>query len=185
MSAPSDTSDLLRASRAGDRDAAGELFARLYQQLHELARYQLSRGRPSDTLNTTALVHEAYLKLMRGSNLDWADRKHFLAVAARAMRHLVVDHARRRKAEIHGGKLERAFLDADQLPGEVRITELLALDEALHRLQALSERLGEVVVLFYFGGLSVDETATVMDTSARTVKRDLRKARAYLQTILA
>jgi RNA polymerase sigma factor (TIGR02999 family) len=185
MSSPAEATELLlNASRTGDRNAANELFTLLYVELRQLAHRQLCRARPGETLNTTALVHELYVKLMRGSNLCWEDRRHFLAVAAKVMRDLIVDHARRHAAVIHGGKVRHVPLDAEQIPSQVPIADLVALDEALQALDRLNERLSQVVELRYFGGLSVEETADVMNTSERTIKRDMRKARAFLQTRL-
>lgn len=184
MSSSADATTLVTASRAGDRSAADALFSLLYEQLHSLAHRQLSRGRPGDTLDTTELVHELYLKLMRGSQLEWADRGHFLAVSARAMRQLIVDRARRHAAAVHGGHLQLSSMDPDALAAAMRSSELLDLDRALDRLGCLDPRLCQAVELSYFVGQTIDEIADVMATSPRTVKRDLSKARAMLQLML-
>lgn len=164
--------------------AADEFFTRLYDELRVLAHQQLSRGRPGDTLNTTSLVHELYLKFRRGSGLAWENEQHFLATAARAMRQLIVDQARTHAAVAHGGRVHFVTADPEQVGVEARIAELVALDEALHRLERLSPRLCRVVEYVHILGLSVAEAAAAMECSPRTIKRDLSKARALLQTTL-
>ena len=175
--------ELLAAWRAGDRGAAGRLMPLVYDELRRIARGRLAGQ--DQTLQTTALVHEAYLKLAGHSRLDVLDRHHFFALAARAMRQLVVDHARRRTAQKRGGEVRMVALDDMQIPVDDRADEMLALDEALERLSALDETLGRIVELRFFAGLSVEETAQALDCSARTVKRDWRKARAFLYNELA
>jgi RNA polymerase sigma factor (TIGR02999 family) len=176
---------LLSEARGGDRAAADALFASVYRELHRLAHAQLTaRGRPGDTLDTTALVHESYLRLAQPENISAADRAHFFNLAARVMRHVVVDYARQRNAakrsgeEIRlevGGPLELAAAD------DARLTEdLLALDAALQRLQAESPRLARLVELRFFAGLGFTEIGEVTGLTERTAKRDWRKARAFL-----
>jgi RNA polymerase sigma factor (TIGR02999 family) len=169
---------LLAAWRAGDREAADRLMPLVYDELRRLARHRLAG--PDQTLQTTALVHEAYLKLAGHSQLAVQDRHHFFALAAKAMRQLVVDHARRRAAAKRGGAVRAIALDELQIPVDDRAEEMLALDKALERLAALDETLSRIVELRYFAGLSVEETADALDCSPRTVKRDWRKARAFL-----
>jgi RNA polymerase sigma factor (TIGR02999 family) len=135
-------------------------------------------------LNTTALVHEAFLRLPGQSGLSLQDRRHFFSVAAIAMRQIVIDHARRRTALKRGGGVRHVDLEDTELAVDDRAEELLALDGALSRLSQLDERLGRVVELRVFGGLSVEETAEVLDVDPRTVKRDWRKARAILYAAL-
>jgi RNA polymerase sigma factor (TIGR02999 family) len=171
---------LLAELRTGDRTALDRLFPLIYDELHGRAHHQLARHRPGDTLSTTALVHEAYLKLTDSAGQSYNDRIHFFAVASRAMRQILVDHARRKLAEKRGGGLRPVSLDPADLASPDRAEELLALDEALGELAALDERLARTVELRFFGGLSVEETADVLGTSPRTVKRDWRKARAFL-----
>lgn len=171
---------LLAAYRAGDRNAVNQLFSVIYNELHEAAHRQLARGRPGDTLGTTALVNECYLKLVDSAQRSFEDRRHFLAVAAKAMRQIVVDYARRNAALKRGGGLAAASLDPAQLADPGRSEEIVALDEAVTRLAAIDDRLARLVECRFFGGLSVEETAEVLEISPRTVKRDWRKARALL-----
>ncbi len=175
----------LRAWRQGDRDALDRLFPLVYQQLRRVARQQLARIRPGETLNTTALIHEAYVKLVDQSRADFQDRNHFLAVAARAMRHILVDDARRRRAlKRNAGRIPLP-LDEGIAGAAAGTDSILQVNEALTRLEEVDERLGRLVELRFFAGLSVEETAATLDVSARTVKRDWQKARAFLYTQLA
>jgi RNA polymerase sigma factor (TIGR02999 family) len=169
--------------REGKTEAANDLVPLVYEQLRAVARRRVPRG-PGRTLNTTTLVHEAYLKLFDRSQLSWNDRHHFFAVAATAMRQVVVDQARRRQAQKRGGKSLPAALDPTALAVDDQAEEILALNEALLRLSKLDERLARIVELRFFGGLSVAEVAEALDTSERTVKRDWRKARALLHEVL-
>lgn len=184
MTAENEVTDLLTALRQGDPAAASRLVPLVYEELHAMAHRRLRRFRPGQTLNTTALVHEAYLKLVAPARADWQDRVHFLAVAATAMRYIVVDYARRRSAEKRGGGLRHTSLEAAKLGVEGRAVEMLALDQALQRLAAVSERLARVVELLFFGGLTEEEAAAVLGVSERTVRRDWRKARAFLCRVL-
>ncbi len=156
------------------------LFPLVYQEMRGMARQRLRMRRPGQTLDTTALVHEAYLKLIDQTQAQWSDRSHFLSVASIAMRHILVDYARRRTAQKRGGEDQQVVLDERDLGVSARAEEILAIDQALSSLAELSERLSRLVELRFFGGLSVAETAQVLDVSERTVKRDWRKARAYL-----
>jgi RNA polymerase sigma factor (TIGR02999 family) len=174
---------LLTDARCGGRETLDAIFPLVYQELHALARRQLGRFRPGATLNTTALVHEAYLKLVDGRRATFHDRKHFFTVAALAMRQIVVDHARRRAAGKRGGGAAHTLLDevdGSAVPVDGQATALLALDAALTRLGGLDDRLVRVVELRFFGGLSVEEVAEVLEISTATVKRDTRAARAFL-----
>jgi RNA polymerase sigma factor (TIGR02999 family) len=180
MSAEGEITRLLAELRGGDRSALDRLFPLVYRELHAAAHRQLVHARPGETLNTTALVHEAYLKLAGASRPDWNDRRHFFAVAARAMRQIVVDYARHLTAGKRGGGATVLDLDPAMLPAPERAAELVALDEALDELGGLNERLARVVELRFFAGLSVDETGEALELSPRTVKRDWEKARAYL-----
>jgi len=171
---------LLEAWGRGDRDAFDRAYALVYAELRALARRQLWGRPPGGTLTPTALVHEAYLKLVDRTRAAVNDRRHFLALAGRAMRQIAVDCARQRAAGKRGGGLANLALDEGLLPVEERAREVLALDEALTRLELLDPRLGHTVELRFFGGLSVEETAEVLESSPRTVKRDWQKARAFL-----
>jgi len=171
---------LLRAWGAGDRQALDRLAPLVYQELHRLARGYMARERPNHTLQVTALVNEAYLRLIDTRQVEWQDRAHFLAICARAMRQILVDHARVRSAQKHGGG--QAFLEFDDNLGipQTAHSQLLELDEALNRLAALDPRKSQVVELRFFGGLSEEETAETLKVSLRTVKRDWQLARAWL-----
>jgi RNA polymerase sigma factor (TIGR02999 family) len=176
---------LLAAARQGDGDAASRLMTLVYDELRAMARRQLRGRRPGQTLTTTALVHEVYLKLVDQVGVAWQDRSHFFSVAALAMRHILVDSARRRVAKKRGGEEIRVTLDELRLSGgepdaEARAVEVLAIDRALTSLSALNERLSQLVELRFFAGLTEEETAEAMGTSERTVRRDWRKARAFL-----
>jgi len=176
----SDVSTLLNAAALGERDALDELFHRAYPELKRLAR-QVRAGRAGETLSTTALAHEAYVKLIGGRGVAWQGKAHFLAVAARAMRQVLVDAARARLSEKRGGPdLWAVTLDESWHAAPVRSEELLALDEALTELAGLDQRRASVVLHKFFGGLTTDEIATVLDVSTATVERDWRSARAWL-----
>ena len=181
---------LLSAAREGDRAASDELFASVYRELHRLAHAQLSVcGRPGDTLDTTALVHEAYLRLAQPAGLSAEDRAHFFNLAARVMRHVVVDYARKRDAAKRSGELVRIEVGGPNEPAaetDARLTgDLLALDAALERLEAESHRLARLVELRFFAGLGFAEIGEVLGYNERTAKRDWRKARAFLLAELA
>ncbi len=179
-----DVTQLLMAAREGDGAAVDQLFPLVYDELHGMAHRRLGGWRGGQTLNTTALVHEAYLKLVDQTRAQWNDRGHFLAVSAVAMRHILVDYARRRSAQKRGGDEPHVVLDEAELGVAARAEEILAIDQALTSLAGLNERLSKLVELRFFAGLSVEETARVLDISERTVKRDWRKARAYLYRAL-
>jgi RNA polymerase sigma factor (TIGR02999 family) len=182
---PAQITQLLTAARAGDREAFNAVFAHVYDEIRAIAHRQLRRMGGAETLNTTAVVHEAYLKLMGAENVASGDRAHFFNLAARAMRQVLVDHARTRARKKRGGGVRPFLLDEIDAPIEERASELVDLDEALGRLALLSERLARVIELRFFGGLSVEEAAQVLGVTDRTVKRDWRAARAFLYTELA
>lgn len=175
----SEITTLLAAMRDGDSSAMDRLFPLVYREFHERAHRQLAQRRPGDTLSTTALVHETYLKLVGSSSRSYHDRVHFFAVASRAMRQILVDYARRSTAHKRGGG-RVVTLEPEAIGNPDRAEELVALDEALERLEALDPRLVRIVELRFFGGLSVDEAADALGISPRTVKRDWQKARAFL-----
>ncbi len=180
----SEITRLLEAWQAGNASAAEGLFAVVYDELRVLARRQLARG-SSKTLQTTAVVNEAYLKLVDSSSLSFVNRGHFYAIASKAMRQILVDYARRGAARKRGGDRVRVDLDENQVSIEERAADVLAIHEALTRLEELDARLGRIVEMRFFAGLSVEETAGVLDASPSTVKRDWRKARAFLYRELA
>jgi RNA polymerase sigma factor (TIGR02999 family) len=175
-----DTLALLRARGAGDDSAVDALFARMYEELRSIARQRLRSFRPGDTLNTTALVHEAYVKLIDQGRADLRDRAHFLALASRAMRFVLVDHARAKSAAKRGGGEDDIPLDAIQIAAAERAHDLVQLDGALRSLAEADGRLAEVVEMRFFGGLSHDEIAEATGRSVPTVKRDWTRARAWL-----
>jgi RNA polymerase sigma factor (TIGR02999 family) len=172
--------DLLGRWVDGDRKAADRLFSTLYQELRYLARRQLHRRPRDGTLDTTALIHEAFLKLADASRVQVRNRGHFLSLASRVMRQIFVDSARRRSATKRGGTPPRPLDDDPPAPGGRSTEDLLALDEALVKLEALDPRLARVVDLRFFGGMSIEETAEALDVSVATLKRDWLRARAYL-----
>ncbi len=170
----------LDAARDGDRGALDRVLATLYQELHTMARRQLS-GQMGQTLDATALVHEAYLKLIGRREAQFDDRAHFFAYAASAMRSVVVDYARQRMAQKRGGDLHRVTDLPEDIEGGLRLDEdMLALDVALTRLAAVDEKLAHVVELRYFGGLSEAEIAALLGRSDRSIRRDWQKARMFL-----
>ena len=174
-----DVTRLLAQVREGDTAALERLLPLVYQELRALARRQRSRRGSAETLNTTALVHEAYEKLAR-QDAGWNDRAHFFRVAAKAMRDVLVDYARQQQAAKRGGKQPDLALDEMRLVAIERTDEVLALDEALTRLAALDARQSEVVELRYFVGLTIPETAEVLGLSPATIKREWTAARAWL-----
>ncbi len=175
-----DVTLLLAAAREGERAAVDAVFAAVYAELRRIAHGQLRRTPHGATLRTTAIVHEAYLKLVRHESVRWEDRGHFFAVAALAMRQILVSYARRFLAEKRGAGAQRVTLEDVEIPVEERAAELLALDEALARLAERDPRLAQVVELRFFAGLSVEETAQALGIGERTVKRDWQFARTYL-----
>lgn len=164
----------------GEEAAKEKLLPIIYDELHRLAHLQLFKERSDHTFNTTDLVHEAYLKLVKLDRVRWQNRAHFFAVAAQAMRNILINYAVRRKAQKRGGDQVKIPLDDAIMMSEQRADALLALDEALKRLRRLSERQHQVVECRFFGGLSIEETASVLDVSPATVKRDWNVARAWL-----
>ena len=170
---------LLLAWGGGDQTAFEQLIPIVHDELRRLARRQMRGERPGHTLQPTALVHEAYLRLVDARNIPWKDRTHFFAIAARSMRHILVEFARSRQFQKRGGGAEILVLDAD-LVGHERSKDVVALDDALQALAALDARKAQVVELRFFGGLSVEETAETLDVSPTTVARDWRLAKVWL-----
>lgn len=162
-----------------------ELLPKVYDELRELARRRLRDEQAGHTLNSTALVHEAYLRLSSLDDGQWRDRAQFFALASTVMRHVLVDYARRRSAEKRGGSRSAVTLDPDRFAIEPRLPEFLAVNEALDQLALLDPRLVHVVECRFFGGLTARETAEALGTSLRTVERDWMRARAYLHELLA
>ena len=171
---------LLDELAKGDQGALQELMPLVYDELRRMARGYLRRQPAGHTLQTTELLHETYLKLAGNETQNWANRTHFFAVAAKAMRHILVDHARSRHADKRGGGLDRVSLSDEVADARVQSIQVLALDEALTALAELDQRKSDVVELKYFGGLTNEETGEVLKVSAETVKRDWRFARIWL-----
>lgn len=185
MHSPLSPSDPTPASLRAHGSEAEALFPVLYDELRRIAHRQLGREREGHTLCTTALVHEAYIKLADQTRAQFASRAHFLAVAAQAMRRILVEHARKVRAEKRGGKWQRLDLDDVDIPVEERADALVALDAALERLTALNPRLAQVVECRFFGGMTEEETAIALGVTDRTVRRDWVKAKGWLLTDVA
>ncbi len=164
----------------GDRAALDKLTPLIYDELRRMAHRYMQQERAGHTLQTTALVNEAYVRLVGQQRLEWQSRAHFYAVTAQVMRHVLIDHARRRHYVKRGGGLQQVSLAEAGLMSDERAAELVALDEALDELARLDPRKSRVVELRYFGGLSLEETAETLDVSIMTVRRDWRAAKAWL-----
>ena len=176
-----EVTDLLIRFREGDRQAEAQLIPLVYDELRRLASRYLNRERGDHTLQPTALVHEAFLRMVNEDQPPWQNRAHFFGVAARLMRQILVDHARRRQSLKRGGSRERTDLDEEfTVYSPEKLAELVALDEALDRLAHQDERQSRVVEMKYFVGLDIDDIAKVLDISPRTVKRDWTMAKAWL-----
>jgi len=175
-----DVTVVLEQMRNGDKNAADKLLPLVYDEFRALARHYLAQERANHTLQPTALVHEAYMKLVDQTRVDWQGRSHFFAVAAQAMRRILVDHARSRQRDKRGGGRARVILDEAVALSPQKDEDVLALDEALERLAALDPRQAKVVELRFFGGLSVEEVAEALGVSKRTVEGDWTFARAWL-----
>jgi RNA polymerase sigma-70 factor, ECF subfamily len=177
-----DLTTLLREFGRGDSAAIEKIYPQVYDHLHRLAIRFMSRENKGHTLQPTALVHEAFLKLVEGKQVDWQDRTHFFAVAARMMRRILTDHAKAKRAEKRGGGAVKVSFEENlhAAPAPDSGEDLLALDEALETLKELNERQAQVIELRYFGGLSIEETAECLKTSPATIKRDWNSAKLWL-----
>jgi len=182
---PSGVTELLRRWNSGDREAMDRLMPIVYDELRRLAAGYLKGERPGHTLQPTALVHEAYLRLVRQDRVEWQNRAHFFGIAASMMRRVLVDHARRRQAEKRDAGGFRLTLQLGEAFEAARDPELLELDQALGRLERLDADQARVVELRFFGGLTVEETAVVLGISTATVKREWRTAKAFLRREMA
>ncbi|MDR3389378.1 MAG: ECF-type sigma factor [Rudaea sp.] len=179
MGEAADITGLVRASSEGNADALRDLFAAVYGQIKRLARRQLA-AEANATMRTTELVHETYMRLVQPGSLALEDRAHFFSIAARAMRHILIDQARARNAVKRGGRAGRDTLDEPLVPGGVDPVDLIHLDNGLERLAQLEPKLAELVNLRYFAGLSVEQVAELRGVATRTVLRDWRRARVFL-----
>ncbi|MBV8476314.1 MAG: sigma-70 family RNA polymerase sigma factor [Acidobacteria bacterium] len=175
-----DVTRLLLAWGAGDESALQQMMPLVYSELHRLAHRYMSREQSGQTLQTTALVHEVYLRLIDVKQVDWQDRSHFYAICARLMRRILVDFARSRSSQKRGSGVSQVQLDEGATVSAVISSELLAVDDALQRLAALDLRKSQVIELRFFGGLTVEETASALKVSPETVMRDWRLARSWL-----
>ena len=174
-----DVTQLLKAMKSGDPSAAEQLLPMVYAELHRLAGSYMRRERQDHTLQPTALINEAYLRMAQ-EDVDWQNREHFIGVAAHVMRRVLVDYARTHNAEMRGGSLKRVELEEGLAISAGDSEEILSLDEALHRLTELNPRQARVVELRYFGGLSVEQIASILGIAPRSVKRDWALARIWL-----
>jgi RNA polymerase sigma-70 factor (ECF subfamily) len=178
-SVPGDVTQLLKAMHDGDPGAADRLLPLVYSELHRLAQAYMRRERPDHTLQATALINEAYLRLA-GEDIDWTNRAHFIGLAAHVMRQVLVDYARRHHAERRAGGLQRVEMNDDLAVSPDRLDEVASIDQALTRLATHNPRQARVVELRYFGGLSVEQIATILQVAPRSVKRDWSLARIFL-----
>ena len=178
---PGEVTQLLAACRQGSREALERLMPLLYGELRRLAAYQLRAERPDHTLQPTALVHEAYLRLVQERDATWQNRAHFVALAAQVMRHILVDYARARRAEKRGGQRTLLALDEAVARPQEREVDLVALDEALRALAELSAQQARTVELRYFGGLTIEEIAEALGIAPAKVRREWAMARAWLR----
>jgi len=184
--ASGDVTALLGQLPADNQDVAGQLVPLIYDELPRIAGAHIRRERAGHTLQATAVVHEAYLRLAGEREIQWQNRAHFFAIAARAMRQVLLDYARQRHAGKRGGEgAQKVEIDVGLLAGENRIEDIVALDEVVTRLSALDQQRGRIVELRFFAGLSVEETAEAMGISDSTVKREWRLAKAWLHRELA
>jgi RNA polymerase sigma factor (TIGR02999 family) len=175
-----EVTDLLAAWSDGDQTALDKLMPLVYAELRRIAHRYMNRENPGHTLQTTALIHEAYLRLVNQPDAHWQNRAHFFAVAAGVMRHILTDFARARQFAKRGGAVHNVSLDEASVVSPERLAEVVALDDALQSLAAIDLRKSQIVELRYFGGLSVDETAEILKVSPRTVMREWVSAKAWL-----
>lgn len=180
MTDSTDTTQLLRESRQGHKEALDELMPRVHDELRDIAHRLLKKRPAGHMLTTTALVHEAYLKLIDQSRVEWEDRAHFQALSARVMRQILIDYFRKQTAEKRGGEQATISLEEGRIPVDQRGETLLALDEALTRLSDRDPQKAQIVMYQFFGGMTQKAVADVLDISTRTVRREWRKARAWL-----
>ena len=177
---PAEVTSLLNKLAEGDQEALGKLVPLVYDELRRIAASRMRRERPDHTLQTTALVHEAYLKLAAQKNANWQNRQQFFGVASRAMRRILVDYARGQQRIRRGGKQQKVQLDEILLVSPDRTDELLSVNESLLKLEKLDPRQGRIVELRYFGGLTNEEIAEIVGVSTKTVARELNVAKAWL-----
>jgi len=180
MDEPSDPTQLLVEGRQGHKEALDQLIPMMHDELRKIAHRLLQKRPAGNMLTTTALVHEAYLKLIDQSRVEWTDQAHFQALAARVMRQILIDYFRKQTAEKRGGDAPTISLEEGKIPVDQRGDTLVALDEALERLSEKDSRKAQIVMYQFFGGMTQRAIGEVLDVSARTVRREWRKARAWL-----
>lgn len=183
-SSPQEVTQLLAAWSSGDRSAFDKLLPLVHAELRRIAQRQMRQERPGHTLQATALVNEAYLRLAGDQGLEWRDRAHFFAVCAQVMRHILIDYARSRGREKRGGGAVQVSLNDALIVADDHTADILALDEALSALERMDPQKARVVELRYFAGLTVEETAEVLDSSPRTVRREWRRSKAWLYRMM-
>ena len=182
MSIPTnDVTQLLVSWSKGNKEALDRLVPLVYSELRRLARRYMGRESPGHTLQTSALINEAYMKLVDRQNIQWQNRAHFFAVAAQVMRHILIDHARTRNYAKRGAGARKISLDETAVLSDKRAADLVALDDALNALAEIDPRKSRIIELRFFGGLSIEETAEIMEISTVTVTREWRTARAWLR----
>ena len=181
---PQEVTQLLADWGKGDGSALDKLFPLVHSELRRIAHRQMSQERPGHTLQATALVNEAYLKLAGQQGFDWQNRAHFFAVCAQVMRHTLIDHARAHARDKRGGGAVKVSLNDALVVAEDQTAHFIALDEALRVLERLDPQKGKIVELLYFGGLSIEEAAEVMNVSSRTVRREWQRAKAWLYRMM-
>lgn len=182
---PDEITQLLLSWNKGNEKALEDLIPLVYGELRRLARAHMGRERANHTLQTSALINEAYLRLVDQEKVEWQDRAHFFAVAAQVMRNILVDHARRYQSAKRGGGATRVVLDDAEFVNSQRASELVNLDDALTRLAAFDARKSQIVELQFFGGLSIDEISEVMKISPATVKRELKATKLWLHQLMS
>lgn len=180
-SSPYQITELLKAWSNGDQCARDQVMLVVYEELHRMAHRHMRKERPGHTLQTSALVHEAYVRLVDQSKVEWQNRAHFYGTAAQMMRRILVDHARARQYAKRGGDARLVSLDEGAIVSKERTAEVVALDEALTCLAAVDQRKSQIVELRFFGGLSIEETAEVLAVSSGTIMRDWTLAKAWLR----
>jgi len=180
-SSPYQITQLLKAWSTGDGNARDQVMLLVYEELHRMAHRYMRKERPGHTLQTSALVHEAYVRLVDQTDVEWQNRAHFYGIAAQMMRRILVDHARSRQYAKRGGDAHPVSLDEGAIVSEERTAEVIALDEALAGLAVIDQRKSQIVELRFFGGLSIEETAGVLAVSPGTVMRDWTLAKAWLR----
>ncbi len=176
---------LLKQHASGDEGALDKLMPLVYDEMQKMARIHLFKEKKDHTLSTTALVHEAYLKLVDFNRIDWQNRNHFFAIASQVMRNILVDHAVKQKAQKRGGDWQKVTLGEKNAAREVKLHDILSIHQALERLEKLDERQVRVVECRFFGGLTIEETSEALNISTPTVSRDWKMARAWLNRELS